>query len=100
MSRFFNLELLKYQVYTTVFTVFFSVFGLSLFYTIYTPHKPEELKLDINTADYYDLLKVPFIGRKTAEKILKIREEYGFVPEEEIKKLRYYKKFKYFIRVE
>jgi len=87
-------------VYTTAFIILFSVFLRTVFSYIYTPYRAEKLKVNLNTADYYTLLKAPFIGKKTAEKILEIREKYGFVPEEKIKKLRYYKKFKYFIKVE
>ena len=63
-------------------------------------YKKEDLLVDINKATYIKLIKVPYIGEKTAEKIIKLREEKGYFNSiEDLKKIRNFKKFKYYIKV-
>jgi len=48
-----------------------------------------------------ELIKVPYIGEKTAEKILKLREEKGYFKSvSELKSLRNYRRFKNYLKVE
>ncbi len=62
---------------------------------------PKSLKLNINKASYYQLLDIPYIGKKTAKEILRLRKEKGrFSSIEELKSVRNYKKFKQYIKVE
>ena len=79
-------------------------FLLLMSFWIYKPskkYKKEDLLVDINKATYIQLIKVPYIGEKTAEKIIKLREEKGYFNSiEDLKKIRNFKKFKYYIKVE
>ncbi len=70
---------------------------------IYFPSKTnkKDLQININTASINDLIKVPYIGEKTAKKILKLRDEKGFFNSiYELKNIRNYKKFKNYIKTE
>jgi len=61
----------------------------------------EDLKVDINKADIEELEKIPYIGEKTAIKIIERREELGYYKNiNELSDIRNFKKFKYFIKVE
>ncbi len=78
-------------------------FLLLISFLIYKPsreYKKEDLLVDINKATYIELIKVPYIGEKTAEKIIKLREEKGYFNSiEDLKKIRNFKRFKYYIKV-
>ncbi|WP_457638896.1 ComEA family DNA-binding protein [Persephonella sp.] len=61
----------------------------------------QDLKLNVNSADVKQLIQVPYIGQKTAEKIIQIREKSGKITDlKQLENLRYYKRFKYFLKVE
>jgi len=65
------------------------------------PLKPKDLKLNLNKASYYQLLDIPYIGKKTAKEILKLRKQKGrFYSLEELKSVRNFKRFKLYIKVE
>jgi len=85
-----------------LFLVLLVLFSLGFrYYTAGSFSSPEQLKVNINEASMSQLEKVPYIGRKTATKILNLRKKQGrFKDLKELKKIRYYKKFKYFLKVE
>ncbi len=88
----------RQKILLLVAVSFFILFSLVL--TFKRPH-PKSLKLNINKASYYQLLDIPYIGKKTAKKILKLRKEKGrFSSINELKSVRNYKKFKQYIKVE
>ncbi len=63
-----------------------------------TIFKKEDLLIDINKASYQELLSVPYIGKKTAKQIIQIRKKKGKITLEDLRKLRNYKKFRYFLK--
>jgi len=65
------------------------------------PLPVEIMKVNINTATEEQLKKIPYIGEKTAKRIMKLREEKGFfLSIEELKGIRNYSRFKKFIKVD
>jgi len=89
--------------YQSVITAVLITFSFLMRCAVFTKpeYRPEDLKLNINTATKEQLIGVPYIGKKTAEKIIKMRKEKGrFNDLKELKNLRYYKKFKYYLKVE
>lgn len=48
-----------------------------------TPPVPEEQKVDLNTAGKAELMKLPGIGEKRAEEIIKLREKQGRIKAKE-----------------
>jgi len=62
-------------------------------------YRKEDLKVDINKASKEEILSIPYIGEKTAEKILYIKKIKGYISVEDLKKIRNYKKFKEFIKI-
>ncbi|NPA54233.1 MAG: helix-hairpin-helix domain-containing protein [Aquificae bacterium] len=98
VEKYFNPRLWeKQKLVLSVFFFFFLLFKFFPFYEEKPKYSPEDLKININTASKEELLLVPYIGKKTAEKILKLREEKGVLTEEDIKKIRFFKKFKIYI---
>ncbi len=101
VEKLLNKNLLKLQ--TALFTAItlFSVFFSSGFILLYVQSSPESLKINVNSADLSNLKKVPYIGEKTGKKIISIREKNGEITDlTQLKKLRYYNRFKYFLKVE
>lgn len=72
-----------------------------IFYKPSLSYSKNDLLVDVNKAKYYDLIKVPYIGEKTAKKIIELRNKEGYFKNiEDLKKFRNFKKFKYYIKVE
>ena len=93
--------LLRYQVLLVLLIVGLSLGINKIFLQKGKIFSPNRLKVNINTANVNTLIKVPYIKEKTATKIIKLREENGgFTNLNQLKNLRYYKKFKYFLKVE
>ena len=93
--------LLRYQVLLVLLIIGLSLGTDKIFLHKGKVFSPDRLKVNINTADMNTLVKVPYIKEKTATKIIKLREENrGFTDLNQLKNLRYYKKFKYFLKVE
>ena len=98
--------MIDYEIFSKQKLALIILVGLLLLmsFWIYKPskkYKKEDLLVDINKATYIELIKVPYIGEKTAEKIIKLREEKGYFNSiEDLKKIRNFKKFKYYIKVE
>jgi len=58
-----------------------------------------DLKVDINKANFEDLISIPYIGKKTAKEIIKIKKEKGYFNSiNELKSIRNFKKFKCYIK--
>lgn len=58
---------------------------------------PHFFPIDINTADYYDIIRVPGIGRQSAMKIIKARK-FGKLHEYQLRKMGFaFNRAKYFI---
>lgn len=97
----FNYRLFSIQI---LFVILLLIFTLGIKDFILNGNsriKSKALKVNINEADINELVKVPYIGKKTAKKIISYRNSVGKINNlEELKKFRYYKKFKYFLRVE
>ncbi len=84
--------------------IFFILFVLSLKFLLDLPSgftvSKDDLKVDINKATFIELQKVPYIGEKTALKIIELRENYGYIENiNQLKSIRNFKKFKYYIKV-
>ncbi|WP_297454640.1 helix-hairpin-helix domain-containing protein [Persephonella sp.] len=93
--------LLRYQVLLVLLIVGLSLGINKIFLQKGKVFSPDRLKVNINAADINTLVKVPYIKEKTATKIIEIREKSdGFTDLNQLKNLRYYKKFKYFLKVE
>ena len=93
--------LLRYQVLLVLLIVGLSLGINKIFLQKGKVFSPDRLKVNINAADINTLVKVPYIKGKTATKIIEIREKSdGFTDLNQLKNLRYYKKFKYFLKVE
>ena len=96
-----NKNLLKLQTSFFTAVVLFSMFFSSGFMLVYTYSSPKSLKINVNSADVLQLKKVPYIGEKTAERIISIREKNNGIKNlKRLKGVKYYKKFKYFLKVE
>ncbi|WP_457621437.1 ComEA family DNA-binding protein [Persephonella sp.] len=98
-----NLKVLNVQTVSITLIVFSVLLFKFIEDNIHTEPKikKEDLQIDINTATKKELIKVPYIGEKTAEKILKLREEKGYFESvSELKSLRNYRRFKNYLKVE
>ncbi|ACO04202.1 MAG TPA: helix-hairpin-helix domain-containing protein [Persephonella sp.] len=98
-----NLKVLNVQMVSITLIVFSVLLFKFIENNIYTEPKikKEDFQIDINTATMEELIKVPYIGEKTAEKILKLREEKGYFKSvSELKSLRNYRRFKNYLKVE
>ncbi|WP_457641344.1 ComEA family DNA-binding protein [Persephonella sp.] len=98
-----NTELLNLQKKTVLTLILIILFMKYFFENSYSRSVTEanDLRININTASLEDLKKIPYIGEKTGEKIIKLREETGhFSSIEQLKNIRNYKKFKNYIKVE
>ncbi len=62
--------------------------------------KKEDLLLNVNTAEREQLLSVPYIGEKNVEDILRIRNDRRIEDIEELRNIRFYSRFKYFLKAE
>lgn len=59
---------------------------------------PDYFPIDINTADYLSIIRIPGVGRQTALKIIKARQ-FGMLHEYQVKKMGIaFNRAKYFIR--
>ncbi len=101
LSKLFHRRLIDTQIRFTFFIILISVFIGLLQFLVYKETDPDRLRIDVNRAGFEELISVPYIGLKNAEKILKIRDEKGKITDlKQLKNLRYYKRFKYFLKVE
>ena len=101
LSKLFYSKLVDAQIRFTFFILLLSLFFSSLRFFVYKEINPDRLRVDVNKAKFEELISVPYIGVKNAEKILKIREEREVITDlKQLKNLRYYKRFKYFLKVE
>ena len=101
LSKLFNHNLIDVQIRFTFFIVLISVFVGLFRFVPYKGADPDMLRIDVNKAGFDQLISVPYIGIKNAEKIIKIRKEKGGITDlKQLKNLRYYKRFKYFLKVE
>ncbi len=62
--------------------------------------KKEDLLLNVNTVEREQLLSVPYIGEKNVEDILRIRNDRRIEDIEELRNIRFYSRFKYFLKTE
>ena len=60
----------------------------------------KNLKVNVNTATKEELISVPYIGEKNVLHILHIREQEKIKDLDQLKNVRFYSKFKYFLRTE
>ncbi|MDQ7056485.1 MAG: helix-hairpin-helix domain-containing protein [Persephonella sp.] len=96
-----NKELLKLQVALFTAVVLFSVSFFTGFILLYSEGSSKSLKINVNSGDILQLKKVPYIGEKTAKKIIRIREEKNGIKNlNQLKDVKYYRRFKYFLKVE
>ena len=90
-------ELRKKQIIIFIILVLFLKFLLTVPSNSNTDI--EDLKINVNTASLEELQKVPYIGEKTALKIIKFRENYGYIENiNQLKNIRNFKRFKYYIK--
>ncbi len=93
-----------FNIYKNLLIGFLFLFFIStVFFKKYKSPKytSEDLKININTADKEKLKSIPYIGEKTAAKILKIRKEKGYFSSiEELKFIRNFEKFSHFIKAQ
>ena len=100
MSKLFYSRLTDKQIRFTIFIIFLSLFFSFLHFFVYKDINPDMIRINVNKAGFEELICVPYIGVKNAEKILKIRQEKGVITDlKQLKNLRYYKRFKYFLKV-
>lgn len=61
----------------------------------------EDLKLNINKANFRQLVAVPYVGKKTALKIINLRKKLGYIKDiSQLKNIGNFNKFKYYLKVE
>ncbi len=60
----------------------------------------KNLKVNVNTATREELVNVPYIGEKNVLHILHIREQEEIKDLDQLKNVRFYPKFKYFLKTE
>ncbi|WP_456400946.1 helix-hairpin-helix domain-containing protein [Persephonella sp.] len=87
----------------SIILIIFTVVSLKILDLNLTPPKvtKKDLQIDINTASKKQLTKVPYIGNKTADKIIGIRNSSGKIDNiYKLKEIRNFNKFKYYIKVE
>jgi competence protein ComEA len=96
-----NFEVFQKEKISATVLVFI-LFSISyFFYSPSSKYEKQDLLVDVNKADFKRLVEIPYIGEKTAKKIIKIREEKGYFKSiNELKNFRNFKKFKYYIKVE
>jgi competence protein ComEA len=95
-----NTNLLFLQAVAVSILVLLILGFKSLVFTSSKTYTQEDLRLNINKATLKELIAVPYIGKKTAWKIIKLREKRGYFKELSIlKKIRNFKKFKPYIKV-
>ncbi len=96
----FNIDLWEVQKRQIVFLiVLIFVIKFILEIPLNSIHSKDDLKININTATFEELQKVPYIGVKTAEKIIKFRRNYGYIEDiNQLKGIRNFKRFKHYIK--
>ncbi len=96
-----NEDLFSFQKIGVLVVVAFAI-GFSMFF--FKPsnlYSKNDVKLDVNKATFKELVAVPYIGKKTALKILKLRKKLGYIKDiSQLKKVRNFNKFKYYLKVE
>ncbi|NPA51420.1 MAG: helix-hairpin-helix domain-containing protein [Aquificae bacterium] len=96
-----NWELANIQKLFAVYILIFASlvnFSTEIFFK--PSFKKTDLQIDINTASETDLLFVPYIGKKNVKKILFIRKKTDIKSLSQLKKIKFYEKFKYFLKLE
>ncbi|MEZ0323991.1 MAG: helix-hairpin-helix domain-containing protein [Hydrogenothermaceae bacterium] len=94
-------ELLTTQVKIISAIMIFLLIILTFKPTLIPKFKPSDLKVNVNTADINRLKDVPYIGEKTANLIIEIRNRNGYFKSvEELKFLPNFDKFKNYIKTE
>ncbi len=94
-SKLFEIQ--KKQIFILVFAIILFKFLLEIKGS--SKFNKEDLKINVNTADFEELQKVPYIGEKTALKIIKLRNNYGYIEDvKQLKNIRNFKRFKYYIK--
>lgn len=64
-------------------------------------YSKEDLKLNLNKANFRQLVAVPYVGKKTALKIINLRKKLGYIKDiSQLKNIRNFNKFKYYLKVE
>ncbi len=95
-----NWEVFERQKTFVIFLIIFVSSSFFLLEKINGSFKKEELLVDVNVTSREELLKVPYIGEKNVEEILKMRKEGKIESLEELEGIRFYKKFKYFLKTD
>lgn len=96
------IDIAKFQKYKiNLFLVIFTAIIFS--YTFFKPsnkYTKKDLLVNINKANLNQLISIPYIGKKTAENIIKLRDKKGYIKNiNQLKFLKNFKKFKEYIKV-
>ncbi len=104
-ERFF--ELLKFNQYlfnkqsTVIFFLILFFLGFKFFIhniNFNDNHSVSELQVSLSNDNIEKLITVPYIGEKTAIKIIELKFRNGKIIKEDLKEFRNYKKFQYYIK--
>ena len=101
--EFFYINSILFERQKNILIVIFFIITLLFYIKPETKAKysPKDLKIDINKATKEELINVPYIGKKTADKIIEMRRKLGsFESINQLKNIRNFKKFKKYIKVE
>ncbi len=99
VEKLFNSKLFEKQKLTlSIFFFTYLIFFLFPFKKEISKYTPDDLKVDINKAQKEKLILIPYIGKKTSEKIIKIRKKNGKIKIDQLKNLKNFKKFIKFIK--
>ncbi len=88
------------KLFLTVVLIIYLVASYT-YNSVNKPHfKKSQLQIDPFSAPEERLISIPYIGQKNAKKILKLREKRKKIKLKELENLRFYEKFKYFLKTE
>ena len=95
-----NEEVVKFQILLIIILVFLSFVFFPSFRFMAKKVNKSDLQVNVNKATIEELMIVPYIGKVNGQKIIDIRRKNNGIKHlNQLKNLRYYKRFKYFLKV-
>ncbi len=96
-----NWELLQKQKIFILALLCIPLFFTEIYKNLKKPvFKKTDLQIDINSATKDELLSVPYIGEKNVQAIISYRKNHHINDISQLKEIRFFEKFKYFLKVE